>query len=248
MKRYVLIIIILLILIAIGCIVVINENKNQNNINKIQNEQVITEIQNEANAEINNEINNEIKDVIENKVDVETEPEIENEYVEVEYKEFTKDVIDNLNPDETIEISEAIDNKDGTVLIIFRKYVEEDVPELTDEEYDLLMKNKEIELFGEKFVLKYDTLLTNDNYVSFELDENNNLIPYVSTGFYKGTDEYYAKTVSSEFEIKLLPDDSSRNILEETSKPRKGNYINIGTFWEYIFDENDNLIHAEITW
>ena len=122
------------------------------------------------------------------------------------------------------------------------------MPTLTDEEYNTLIENKEIELLGEKFILENDIVLTNHNYVSFEFDENNNLIPYGGTYFCKGTDDYYAKVVSSDLKIDLLPSESSRSILEQTPDLGKLDYLNIGAFWNFNFDENDNLVGAEITW
>lgn len=90
--------------------------------------------------------------------------------------------------------------------------------------------------------------MTNHNFVSFEFDENYNLIPYSGTYFCKGTDVYYAKIVSSDLIIDILPNETSRTILEHTIELGSFDYLNIGAFWTYKFDEEDNLVGAEITW
>lgn len=69
------------------------------------------------------------------------------------YKDFSKEIIDNLNSDEIIKIIEVKDNFDNTITLNLRKYKKGKIPQLTEEQYNQLLEDKKIQLLGEEFVL-----------------------------------------------------------------------------------------------
>ena len=156
---------------------------------------------------------------------------------------FTKDAIRSK---ERIELVNIKDNSDGTVNLIFRKYVLGDIPKLSEEQYDELIKNKKIELLGDIFVLN-GNLLSNGKYTTFEIDENKNLKSIDITDFYVGTDDYYITTCDSG--LKVI---DYTNIIENEEISildyKLGDDVNLDyisgeyVITEYEFNENNELI------
>lgn len=107
---------------------------------------------------------------------------------------------ENIKDNEQIELVHIKDNEDGTVNLVFRRYILGSVPELNEQQYNELMKNKKIELLGDTFVLNGE-ILTNNKYTTFVIDENKKLKSADMTNFYIGTNEYFITTCKSDFEI-----------------------------------------------
>lgn len=164
----------------------------------------------------------------------------------IEYKPFIKDVVDNKKNGEYIELVEIIANKDNTVTLNLRKYTKSEVPELTEVQYNELIKNNEIELFNETF--SYNprvNVLTNNKYVSFELDkENRKLTEYPMTILCTGTDEYYTITCNSDLKVyNDVSEDAFETILQYANRSQQDDYdlLSISIIPEYVFNDNDEL-------
>lgn len=237
----VLLVTILILLFVLAFVIKLANDKKQEIISVVDNNDIVVN-----NEEIKKETTSS-NELISNTDDVESDAE--NKYKN--YKPFTKVVVDNKKNNEYIELIEIIDNKDNTATLNFRKYKEVDIPELTEEQYNELIKNNEIEILNDTYTYNPRAkILTNNKYVSFELDEENKkLSSYPLTVLCEGTDEYYTITCSTDLSVYDLPENTSIKILDYfKNKSLVGDfdYLSLGYLIEsYEFNEKNELIKIE---
>ena len=167
------------------------------------------------------------------------------------YTTFSKEEIEKLTQNEIISIVEVKDNLDDTVTLNLRKYIVSDPPKLTESEYKQLMTDKKIKLLDDEFVLdESGTLITNNNFTSFEVNENGELKSY-NTNFFKGTDDYYSIKCSKNLKVKDLPSGDSKDIIECINDENYSDldYKSDGyAIYKYRFNEENSLIEINITY
>lgn len=154
------------------------------------------------------------------------------------------------NNNNLLEIIDIRDNLDGTVTLKLRSYFKSKIPSLTEEEYAELMEKKEIKIFDETFVLTGDNTITNNNYTSFDIDENKQLVSTGPTNFYKGLPTVYYITCSSDLTVKQIdgPEEEIIPILDYTDEIHDLEYFSGGyVITKYTFNEKGILTSIEKT-
>ncbi len=236
----VLLIAILILLFILAFVIKLSNDKKQEIMSVVDNNESMVNEKIENDAEMLESITDK-----EDKTETE-ENKVEDNKSDSKIAKFTKEVVDNLDENECIELVKIIDNKDNTVTLNLRKYKKADIPELTEEQYNELIKNNEIEIEDEIFTYNPRVnVLTNSKYVSFELDkENKKLESYPMTIFYVATDEYYTITCASDLKVyNDIYDDAFETILQYANKRKQGdfNMLSISTIPEYVFNNKDEL-------
>ena len=171
---------------------------------------------------------------------------------EYKYDKLTPQMLSQYehNNDNLVEIIDIRDNLDGTVTLKLKHYYKSIIPSLTEEEYAELMEKKEIKLFDETFVLTGDNTITNNNYASFDIDENKQLVSTGPTNFYKSSPSIFYTTCSSDLTVKQIdgPEEKIIPIFDYVDKIHDLEYFSGGyAITKYIFNKKDVLTSIEKT-
>lgn len=157
------------------------------------------------------------------------------------YIELTKEIYNQLAQNEYLVIQNVVQSNDSAIILKGRIYKDVELNSISKNEYDLLISQKSISLFGEIFSLgKYEDFipgyeLKNSNGYGFYVTDNYELVNFNNTSFVKGTDKYYSLTLDNNVKLKF-PDDTEELITPSSIETISNyNFINLSAFYNFEF-------------